>query len=80
MWDWCGYFGEAGDFCVRTLKKEEVFVVETSDERKVKLKSGEVKCFTPYGVCVEVKKEGEGFKALIYFLPTQEKLTEVKKE
>lgn len=80
MWDWCGYFGEAGDFCVKVRKDKEVYVVETSDERKERLKSGEVKCFSPYGVCVEVRREKKGFRAVIYFLPTQEKLAEVKKE
>ncbi len=80
MWDWCGYFGPAGEFCLRVEKKEEAYVIETSDEREEKLKEKEMKCFSPYGVCVEISREKEGFKAIVYSLAFQQKLAEVRKK
>ncbi len=78
MWDWCGYFGEAGDMCLKVEKEKREYVVKTSDGEKYTLEEGKLRCISPYGVCVELKKKKGKFRAVLWFLPSQEKIKEVK--
>ena len=80
MWDWCGYFGEAGDLCLKVRKEREEYVVKTSAGGRYVLEEGKLRCVSPYGVCVELKKERGGFRAVLLSLPLQEKLGEVELE
>lgn len=78
MWDWCGYFGEAGDLCLKVEKVKKEYVVKTNDGREYPLKEGVLRCIFPYGICVELRKEGERWKAQLWNLGFQEKAGEVE--